>query len=212
MDGGRIERVPYSGPGAEGRSLGANRIEEEKEQKVIESKKKSKKKGEKEITPLNVWAENPNSTETVVWRADTVKLLPALEQVELLLRIAKATLVLFNREHARRRELYERTGMIDVSVKDAYWSQDYAQLKELLGSKNFDEALCLVSESWQSFKELKVMEERGELPAWMEPKPPKRLKRLIVAVMHDNYRLLEDEKAIWLRYYNITLKFEGDLR
>jgi len=35
---------------------------------------------------------------------------------------------------------------------------------------------------------------------------------LIVAVKYDNYRLLEGEKAIWLRYYNVKLKFEGELR
>ena len=40
---------------------------------------------------MNVWAENPNCAEAVVWRADTVKLLPALEQADLLLRLAKAT-------------------------------------------------------------------------------------------------------------------------
>ena len=206
------KRVPQSGSEVEGRSLGANRAEEEKEQKVTESKKKSKKKGEKEITPLNVWAENPNFTEAVVWRADTVKLLPTLEQQELLLRIAKATRVLINREHARRRLLYERTGDIDCSVKSAYWDPSYAELKELVGSKNFDEALCLVAESWRSFKELLKLKEQGRLPAWLDPKPPKRLKRLIIAVKYDNYRLLEGEKAIWLRYYNVKIPFQGELR
>jgi putative transposase len=208
----RAQGVPCSGSEAVGRSLGANQAEAEKEQKVVEIKKKSKKKGENEITPLNVWAENPNAQEAVVWRVDTVKLLPALEQVDLLLRLAKATRALINREHARRRLLYKQSGIIDCSVKSAYWSQDYAQLKELIGSKNFDEALCLVAESWKSFRELKVMEEQGRLPAWLDPKPPKRLKSLIIAVKYDNYRLLEDEKAIWLRYYNVKLKFEGELR
>jgi putative transposase len=204
--------VPYSGSEAVGRSLGANRTETEEEQKVAETKKKSKKKGEKEITPLNVWAENPNFTEAVVWRVDTVKLLPTLEQVDLLLRITKATRTLVNMEHERRRLLYEQSGIIDCSVKRAYWNQDYAQLKELIGSKNFAEALYLVAESWKSFKELLELKEQGRLPAWLDPKPPKRLKRLIVAVMHDNYKVLESEKALWLKYYNVKLKFEGDLR
>jgi len=73
MEGGRIERVPYSGPGAEGRSLGANRTGAEREQKVTKIKKKSKKKNARDdencIVPLNVWAENPNALEAVVWRA-----------------------------------------------------------------------------------------------------------------------------------------------
>ena len=184
--------VLYSGFGPVDRGLGANRIEEEKEQKVVENKKK----GEKEITPLNVWTENPNFTEAVVWRADTVKLLPTLEQEELLLRIAKATQKLVNKEHKRRKQLYERTGMIDTGIKHAYWDQSYAGFKEVLGSKNFAEALCLVAESWKSFKELLKLKERGELPAWLDLKPPKRLKSLIIAVKYDNYRLLEGEKAI----------------
>jgi hypothetical protein len=190
------------------RSLGANRAKAEKEQKVAENKKK----GEDGITSLNVWAENPNCTEAVVWRVDTLKLLPTLEQQELLLRLAKATRVLITREHARRRQLYERSGDIDCSVKSAYWDPSYAELVEFIGSKNFDEALYLVAESWRSFKELLKLKERGELPAWLDLKPPKRLKSLIIAVKYDNYRLLEDEKAIWLKYYNIKLKFEGDLR
>ncbi|MCC6066005.1 MAG: transposase [Thermofilum sp.] len=161
---------------------------------------------------LNVWAENLNCAEAVVWRVDTVRLLPMPEQVELLLRFAKATRALINMEHERRRQLYERTGMIDVSVKGAYWNQDYAQLKEILGSKNFDEALCLAAESWRSFKELLKLKEQGRLPAWLDPKPPKRLKRLLIAVKHDNYKVLESEGAIWLKYYNVKLKFKGDLR
>jgi putative transposase len=200
--------VLYSGLGPVDRSLGANRAEEEKEQKVVENKKK----GENEITSLNVWAENPNCAEAVVWRGDTVKLLPTLEQVDLLLRLAKATRVLINREHERRKQRYERTGEIDTGIKHAYWNQDYAQLKELIGSKNFDEALCLVAESWKSFKELLKLKERGGLPAWLDPKPPKRLKSLIIAVKYDNYRLQEGEKAIWLKYYNVKLRFEGELR
>ena len=194
----------------------ANRAEAVEEQKVTKIKNKSKNKntgnGENGIVLLNVWAENPNCTEATVWRADTVKLLPTLEQVELLLRLAKATRALINREHERRRQLYERTGEIDTGIKHAYWSQDYAQLKELLGSKNFDEALCLVAESWRSFKELLELKEQGRLPAWLDPKPPKRLKRLLIAVKHDNYKVLEGEEAIWLKYYNVKLKFKGDLR
>ena len=30
--------------------------------------------------------------------------------------------------------------------------------------------------------------------------------------MHDNYRLLEGEKAIWLKYYNVKIPFQGELR
>jgi len=212
VEGEKPERVLHSGPGAEGRSLGANWTETAREQKVAERKKKSEKDSENEITPLNVWAENPNALEAVVWRADTVKLLPTPEQADLLLRLAKATRALINMEHARRRLLYERTGIIDCSVKGAYWSQDYAGFKEVLGSKNFDEALKVAVESWKSFKELLELKERGRLPAGLDPKPPKQLKRLLIAVKHDNYRVIEGEKAIWLKYCNVKLKFQGELR
>jgi len=134
----------------------ANQAEAVEEQKVTKIKNKSKNKnignGENGIVPLNVWAENPNCAEAVVWRVDTVRLPPMPEQADLLLRLAKATRKLVNMEHARRRALYERLGIIDCSVKGAYHDPSYAQLKEVLGSKNFDEALCLVSESWKSFR------------------------------------------------------------
>jgi putative transposase len=194
----------------------ANRAEAVGEQKITKIKNKSKNKnignGENGIVPLNVWAENPNCAEAVVWRVDTVKLLPTPEQVELLLRFAKATRALVNMEHERRRQLYERTRMIDTGIKHAYWNQDYAQLKEFIGSKNFDEALCLVAESWKSFKELLELKEQGRLPAWLDPKPPKRLKRLLIAVKHDNYKVFEGEEAIWLGYYNVKILFQGELR
>jgi len=216
MEGEKPERVPYSGPGAEGRSLGASRAGTENEQKPTESKKKCKrndiKNNENCIVPFNIWAENPSCTEAVVWRADTVKLLPTPEQVDLLLRLARATRKLVNMEHARRRELYERTGMIDVSVRGAYHDPSYIGFKKVLGSKNFDEALCLVSESWKSFKELLKLKERGELPAWLDPKPPRRLKSLIIAVKYDNYRVDAQNKVIRLGYYNTEIRFQGDLR
>ncbi|MCC6051553.1 MAG: transposase [Thermofilum sp.] len=161
---------------------------------------------------LNVWAENPNCAEAVVWRADTVKLLPTPEQVDLLLRLAKATRALINIEHARRRALYERLGIIDCSVKGAYHDPSYAGFKEVLGSKNFDEALCLAAESWKSFKELLELKEQGRLPAWLDPKPPKRLKRLLIAVKHDNYRVDAQNKVIRLGYYNTEIRFQGELR
>jgi hypothetical protein len=72
----------------------------------------------------------------VVWRVDTVKLLPALEQVDLLLRLAKATRTLVNMEHKRRRLLYKQSGIIDCSVKGAYWDPSYAAAQ---GAHRFEE-------------------------------------------------------------------------
>ena len=151
----------------------ANRAEAVEEQKVTNIKNKSKNKntgnGENGIVPLNVWAENPNCAEAVVWRADTVKLLPALKQVDLLLRLAKSTRVLINREHKRRRLLYKQSGIIDCSLKGAYWNQDYAQLKELIGSKNLDEALCLVSRALRAIA-------TNATPLWYFYKVPESAK------------------------------------
>jgi len=179
-----------------GWGLEANLADAVNEWKFAESRKKGAENNENGIVPLNVWAENPSALEATIWRADTVRLLPTSEQVELLLRLARATQKLVNVEHARRRALYEQSGIIDCSVKGAYHDPSYAGFKEVLGSKNFDEALCLVAESWRSFRELKEMEEQGRLPAWMKPKPPKQLKRLLVAVKYDNYRVDARAKPI----------------
>jgi putative transposase len=56
------------------------------------------------------------------------------------------------------------------------------------------------------------MKERGELPAWLDPKPPKRLKSLIIAVKYDNYRVDAQNKVIKLGYYNTEIRFQGELR
>jgi putative transposase len=80
------------------------------------------------------------------------------------------------------------------------------------GSANFEEVLGFASVKRKSFRELKELEGRSELPAWLEPKPPKHLKKPIIVVRFDNYRVLECEGAIWLKYYNVKLRFKGELR
>uniref|UniRef100_A0A7C3WWA4 Transposase n=1 Tax=Thermofilum pendens TaxID=2269 RepID=A0A7C3WWA4_THEPE len=162
------------------------------------------------VVPLNAWAEKPDAVE--VWRTDVVRLFVDQRQEEKLLEVAGAVEQLVELENERRRRVYEETGRIDTSVIQAYRNPEYAEIKRVLGSVNFDETLRYVSEAWRSFGALLHAGERGELPAWLEPRPPRRLGRLLVFVRFDNYRVDAQSGTIELGYYNLRLKFRGGLR
>jgi len=201
-----------NGSRARGRCPRANQPEEKGKHYVKQSEQKGcESSGNRSIVPLNVWAKNPGASEALVWRADTVRIV-SQEQEGKLLEIASACARLMELEDERRKELYEKTGRIDCGVMDAYRNAEYAEHKRILGSRNFDEVLRLVSERWKSFRELLEERRRGELPAWLDPQPPKSVKRPIIVVRFDNYRVDAQSKTIKLGYYNIALKFKGELR
>jgi putative transposase len=129
-----------------------------------------------------------------------------------LFELARATKELVLKEFRRRSKMYEDTGKIDTSIMPAYRNPEYFQYKRILGSINFDETLRFISDNWKSFKELKDMEKRGELPSWLTPKPPRKLKRVLVVVRYDNYRVDAMNNFILLKYHNIKLTFKGNLR
>jgi putative transposase len=129
-----------------------------------------------------------------------------------LFELAKATRELILEEFRRRGELYERTGKVDTSIMPAYRNKQYLQYKKILGAKNFDETLRFISENFKNFRELLEMKKRGQLPKYMDPKPPKNFKRLIIMIRYDNYKIDSEQRTIKLKYYNLELRFKGNLR
>jgi putative transposase len=129
-----------------------------------------------------------------------------------LFELAEATKELVLKEFQRRSKMNEETGKIDTSIMPAYRNPEYFSFKRILGSANYDEVLRFVSEQYRSFSELLEMKNRGELPEDMDPKPPRRFKPLAVFVRYDNYTVDAKNKIIKLKYYNLELRFKGELR
>jgi hypothetical protein len=131
-------------------------------------------------------------------RRSSASLHPTAEQEELLRRVGDQCARLVNMENYRRRQLFFAGRGIDEGVKTAreiaQRFPEYQEVKEVLGARNFDEALRKISEAWRSFAELLRERKRGELPPWMNPRPPGYRKRggerlPIVIVRADNYRI-----------------------
>jgi len=186
------------------------------------------------IEPLNAWAQllvgldelhryggGAIEGRAVVQRTDIVRLLLNVEQEELLRHIGDQTARLINMENYRRRQIFYAKRGIDTGVKVARelakTKAEYREVKEVLGSKNFDETLRKVAEAWKSFAELLKEKKKGKLPLWLNPKPPGYRKmdgtRIpIIIVRADNYRIDAERKVIHLGYLNISIQFTGKLR
>jgi len=184
------------------------------------------------VVPLNAWARllvglgDPRCygggvSGVQVERCDVVRLRPTAEQEELLRRVGDQCARLVNMENYRRRQLFFAGRGIDKGVEIARElaksSPEYQEVKKVLGSMNFDEVLRKISEAWRSFAELLRERKRGELPPWMNPRPPGYRKRNgerlpIVIVRADNYRVDAERRVIRLGYWNVEVRFTGKLR
>jgi putative transposase len=156
-----------------------------------------------------------------VERCDVVRLLPTPQQEELLRYAGDQCARLINMENYCRRRLFFANRGIDAGVKIARQLAktipEYLEVKEILGSMNFDETLRKVSEAWKSFAAQLKERKEGKLPPWMNPRPPGYRKRNgehlpIIIVRADNYRVDVERKVIHLGYWNISVQFAGKLR
>ena len=156
-----------------------------------------------------------------VEQCDVVRLLPAPQQEELLRYAGDQCARLVNMENYRRRRLFFANRGIDAGVKIARQLAktipEYLEVKEILGSMNFDETLRKVSEAWKSFAAQLKERKEGKLPPWMNPRPPGYRKRdgerlPIIIVSADNYTVDVERKVIHLGYWNISVQFAGKLR
>jgi len=184
--------------------------------------------GKKGLTALNAWAQllmergaPRGSGESVaqavrVRRCDTVRLLPTLEQEELLWRVGDAVAKLINMENFRRRRLFFEGKGIDYSWKSAWKRREteYADIYKLLGSANFHETCRFISEQWKSFLELLKAKKEGRLEPWRELNPPgyrkrEKLQLPIILVRFDNYEVDLQKNTLRLKYWNVEIPFKG---
>jgi len=168
------------------------------------------------LIPLNAHARQlfAKQTEQVeVHRVDTLRLVLAPQQEELLRNAAEATARFIEAECRRRRQLFFEQGAIDDTWMVAWDMRKtvYFEIYEVLGSKNFREACEAVSERWKSFKELLKLKERLKLELHVNPPSAKR-RRMVVFVGHENYRIDAQRKVLRLGYWNIEIPFKGELR
>jgi putative transposase len=220
-------------PGALGGASGLNRQGTSKKTKKDKIVKRVSGRGVT-IVPLNAWAQllvglgdprcyggGVSGLQALVGRCDVVRLRPTAELDELLQHIGDQCARLINMENYRRRMLFFAGRGIDAGVKVARELAkrlpEYQEVKEVLGSMNFDEALRKISESWKSFAAQLREKKQGRLPPWLNPRPPGYRKKggervPIIIVRADNYRVDAGGKVIHLGYWNIDVRFTGKLR
>ena len=232
------EKRVCRGSGAEGWSSGASRSKNKrrksngKEDNVKSEEKRNESSGEG-LIPLNSWAQllaerggDPRGSEgsgaqaqAVVWRAETFRLHPTLEQEEFLWRVGDATARLINMENFKRRKRFFEGKGIDCSWKSAWERREteYAEIYKLLGSVNFHEACRFISEMWRSFTELLKAKKKGKLEPWQIVHPPGYRKREgqrlpVIYVRFDNYEVDLERRTLLLKFWNIELRFSGKAR
>jgi len=186
------------------------------------------------LIPLNSWAQllmehcgdprgsggSGGQAQSVwVWRCDTVRLHPTLEQEELLQSVGDATARLINMENYRRRQRFFEGKGIDYSWKSAWERRhgEYVEIYKLLGSANFHEVTRAIGEMWRSFASMLKAKRKGKLEPWQQVRPPGYRKREgqrlpIIFVRFDNYKVDLQRRVLRLGYWNVELSFSGKPR
>jgi putative transposase len=74
------------------------------------------------------------------------------------------------------------------------------------------------AEDWRSFFSLIKEKREGKLPKWFKPRPPGYWKgedgkyKLVIIIRNDRYVVDEDKRIIYLRDFDLTLRFKGKLK
>ncbi len=125
-------------------------------------------------------------------RSVTVKLQPSKEQEKILFELAQATAVIWNKLNYERLKQFKEFGKIDFlgTQQEAYY-----EFKDWIGGSTIQTLARKNAESWRSFFSLNKKKKSGELPEWLNPKPPAFIrgengqKLFIIPFRNDQYRI-----------------------
>jgi len=133
---------------------------------------------------------------------------------EELVRIAILMAKCWNEVHFLRKQQYRSNGIIDFNGTRR---GVYHKYKVFLGV-NADQVINKNVEAWRSFFSLKKEKAKGELPEWFKPRPPGYWKdrdgryKLMVVIRNYKYVINEEKSEIFLKDFNLTLKYKGELK
>ena len=141
-------------------------------------------------------------------RANTVRIIAGKETKAKLTSIGKAFVHCWNEVNTLRFEQYKRHELVDFAKTEKIVYEKY---KSALHGANVEQVTRKNAGAWKSFFKLSKKKKEGELPKWMKPKPPHKMKDgLFLLIRNDRYRIEGNE--IYLLDFNLRLKFNGKLK
>jgi len=141
-------------------------------------------------------------------RSNTVRIIAGKETKAKLTSIGKAFVHCWNEVNVLRFEQYKRHELVDFAKTEKIVYEKY---KSALHGANVEQVTRKNAGAWKSFFKLSKKKKEGELPKWMKPKPPHKMKDgLFLLIRNDRYRIEGNE--IYLLDFNLRLKFNGKLK
>lgn len=143
-------------------------------------------------------------------RSNTVRLVVSKEQHEVLKRLGIATAKCWNEVNWLRMKQYKEGKRVDFGITEKAVYEKYKSVLRV----NAQQVARKNAEDWRSFFSLTREKKEGKLPSWFKPRPPGYWKdgRLIVIIRNDRYTVDERNRVVYLKDFNLSLKFKGRLK
>jgi transposase len=147
-------------------------------------------------------------------RTNVVKLVVDKNIHEKLKELAIMTAKCWNEVNWLRMQQFKKVERIDFIKTE---KEVYEKYKHVL-KVNAQQVARKNAEIWRSFFSLIKEKKEGKLPKWFKPRPPGYWKdksgkyKLIVVIRNDRYEVDEENRAIYLKDFKLSLKFKGKLK
>ena len=147
-------------------------------------------------------------------RTNVVKLVVDEEAHEKLRELAVVTAKCWNEVNWLRMQQFKKGVKVDFAETE---KEVYEKYKHVLKA-NAQQVARKNAEAWRSFFSLIREEREGKLPKWFKPRPPGYWKgedgeyKLVIIIRNDRYVVDEDKRIIYLKDFNLTLRFKGRLK
>jgi putative transposase len=147
-------------------------------------------------------------------RTNVVKLVVDKNIHEKLKELAIMTAKCWNEVNWLRMQQFKKGERIDFIKTE---KEVYEKYKHVL-KVNAQQVARKNAEIWRSFFSLIKEKKEGKLPKWFKPRPPGYWKdksgkyKLIVVIRNDRYEVDEENRAIYLKDFKLSLKFKGKLK
>jgi transposase len=147
-------------------------------------------------------------------RTNVVKLVVDKETYEKLRDLAVVTAKCWNEVDWLRMQQFKRGERVDFAETE---KEVYEKYKHVL-KVNAQQVARKNAEDWRSFFSLIREKREGKLPKWFKPRPPGYWKdksgkyKLMIIIRNDRYVVDEDKRIIYLKDFDLTLRFKGKLK
>ncbi|ADV64978.1 RNA-guided endonuclease InsQ/TnpB family protein [Desulfurococcus mucosus] len=147
-------------------------------------------------------------------RTNVVKLVVDKETHEKLVGLGIATAKCWNEVNWLRMRQFKRGERVDFTGTER---EVYRKYRDAL-KVNAQQVARKNAEDWRSFFSLIGEKKEGKLSRWFKPRPPGYWKdgsgryKLTVIIRNDRYKVDEEKRTIYLKDFNLSLRFKGKLK